>query len=299
MDDEQQAVVGNAPKLNFVFDADKGGAGDLIAMSWVAKGIEAVGGRCAFHAVRDDYQPLVRLLGVEVAPGPAPDGTVQTGARFPPYTYELTVDRGKTNRVALWTDMLAAGVKPVRPVLSYRPEVVEAMKKSSRDRAGGKPLVLLFPFSWYKPRSWPMPYWLDLYQWLEGKGVSPAFVGDGGSMRNMPVGPYKYWGFTWDRVAALMGESAMVLCNDSGPAWLAGTVGVPTLALMGPTSNIFTGMPSVEEVHADPRDVACVKCHFQGEGGFRMACDAGCQALFAVKPLTVLEKVLRKLGIEQ
>jgi ADP-heptose:LPS heptosyltransferase len=38
-----------------------------------------------------------------------------------------------------------------------------------------------------------------------------------------------------DRVAALLAEAAAVVANDSGPAHLAAALGVPTLALFGPS----------------------------------------------------------------
>jgi len=94
------------------------------------------------------------------------------------------------------------------------------------------------------------------------------------------------------RVAALMRRAALVVGNDSFPAHLAGTVGVPTLALLGPTKpTVFAHMDTVECLTSA---MDCTGCHFQAP--FRAACDQGCMSLYQLLPDDVLSRALFHLG---
>jgi ADP-heptose:LPS heptosyltransferase len=87
-----------------------------------------------------------------------------------------------------------------------------------------------------------------------------------------------------------MSSVELVVGNDSGPAHLAGTLGTPTLALMGPTraACVFGHIPEVTPL-AVSLEPACAGCHFGRP--FRAACDQGCQALYALTPAAVLKEV--------
>jgi ADP-heptose:LPS heptosyltransferase len=86
----------------------------------------------------------------------------------------------------------------------------------------------------------------------------------------------------------------VVVGNDSFPAHLAGTVGVPTLALMGPTvASVFAHLPDVECLASNGVD--CTGCHFRKP--FRAACDQGCMSLYRLFPDDVLDRTLTKTGL--
>jgi hypothetical protein len=104
------------------------------------------------------------------------------------------------------------------------------------------------------------------------------------------------WGFDLNKVAAMMSFAKVVVCNDSGPAHLSGTVGVTTLVACGPTrpSCVFGHIPEIIALTND-EPPNCTGCHFKAP--FRAACDQGCQALFALKPHTVFARVLMELAL--
>jgi hypothetical protein len=93
--------------------------------------------------------------------------------------------------------------------------------------------------------------------------------------------------------ACVLSDYGKGVGNDSFPTHLAGAVGVPTLALMGPTRpTVFAHAPAVECLASATID--CTGCHFGPT--FRAACDQGCQSLFRLYPDAVLRRVLAILG---
>jgi hypothetical protein len=103
------------------------------------------------------------------------------------------------------------------------------------------------------------------------------------------------WGFDLNQIAALMSLAKIVVGNDSGPAHLAGTIGVPTIVTCGPTRSdcVFGHIPEIIPLTNDEPPL-CAGCHFKPP--FRAACDQGCQALYALKPHTVLGRVVSELA---
>ena len=76
--------------------------------------------------------------------------------------------------------------------------------------------------------------------------------------------PCYVWGFSFrDLLACLIKRAAVVVANDSFPAHFSGTLGVPTLALMGPTrATVFAHIPEVVCLSSTAGLVNCTGCHF-------------------------------------
>jgi hypothetical protein len=257
-----------------------------------------------YYANKHNHRQVLQMLGQVVDPrseqntAPEHERGIRLGAAFPAYQQiELRIDRGKSRRVDVWWPRVdnqpPAPARP--PFLAPKPESEWAQRAAQDRRAGRRKLALLFPFSEYSVRTWPMAYWLDLAWGLEAEGVStaafyPSGRGDGG------LGfPFAYWGHSWRQIAAWMQHADLVIGNDSGPTHLAATIGTPTLGIMGPTSNIFTHAENARELRVTADQVSCVGCHFAGERGYRKACDYQCRALLMLDPGEVLSQCVNAM----
>jgi FkbM family methyltransferase len=99
---------------------------------------------------------------------------------------------------------------------------------------------------------------------------------------------------TWRETAALMAQADVVVANDSGPMHLAGTLGVTTIALLGPTTDGVTAhMASVHCLSVSKRELDCVGCW--GRYGYDSSCDLGCTALSMLSVDRVASAVSRVL----
>jgi len=248
--------------------------------AWLAEGCKAGPDPLTFHRTSDPG--LSNLLGLALDPEP--------GGLSPDPVFRIeTGDRGRRPRIDYIREFFGITAAPARPAL-HVPEEDQAWA----DRVGaeaGSPLVLIFPQTAWKTREWPPNYWVDLAWRLQKAGIPNILMLQGNDERFHNTPAY-HWNVPLPRVAALMQRAALVVGNDSFPAHLAGTVGVPTLALMGPTrSTVFSHLPDVECLAST---LECTGCHFQAP--FRAACDQGCLSMYQLFPDDVLDRVLGKLS---
>lgn len=152
--------------------------------------------------------------------------------------------------------------------------------------------IMLFPRGNQLNRQWPANYWLDLAWKLKTEGYNPMIMLETKDDQTFKQAPSVWQGYTFELLAALMRRALLVVGNDSFPAHLAGTLGVPTLVLAGPTTPpVYDHCPSVEMMmsHRTP----CVGCCYAEN--FRASCDLGCHALYALFPDEVLERIKEKV----
>ncbi len=260
----------------------QGGIGDLCIHMWMAEGLKAIGGGASFACPSPKQRELLELFGQQIDEDPS--GSIETGGHAKHYQYEVKIDKGANPRSIVWSAVL--GGVPLQ-----RPKIVvpaEALSEAKSLYGGQTPLVLLFPKAEWKPREWPLSYWMDLYWGLRKRGLEVRVLG-GHQEDVKDWGKDALWGFSWGTVASLIGQAQLVVGNDSGPAHLAGTLGTNTVALMGPTSNIFTHYQTVREAALSKAELACTGCHFDGARGFRQACDLQCESLMTLKPRSILD----------
>ncbi len=80
--------------------------------------------------------------------------------------------------------------------------------------------------------------------------------------------------------------SSLMLCNDSGPMHIAAALGVPVVAMFGPTDPALTG-PYCEKKSVFVPEIACIRCFL------RYCKDSRCHVL--IGPETVAEASLKLL----
>ncbi len=270
-----------------IFDPSTGGLGDLIAVLWIAGGYLETGWQVKFLTSAHDW--LVRGCGFDVTDDRS-QGCYMLGASFEPYqTVELTIDKGKTPRVPLWSSVLPSSPRPVKPILALpdlATRVARANWKTAQDLGGGKgKKILLAPFSHWKPRSWPLHHYYTLAEILRSKGHTVMAMGLPHNEDDLRGFPFGYAGLSPQESFATVQQADLLICNDSGPAWMATLTDTPTTVLLGPTKNIFGNFSHIRQV--SNKDMWCTGCHFSKEGGYRLPCDYGCESLSELKPNTV------------
>jgi hypothetical protein len=281
-----------------VIDCSYDGIGDAVTYAWLAHSARVAGRPARFNFRR--HVEVAYMLGItpEMAthePGERCFSGDATGGASLQTKHEIKNAHTGWSRLALWADYLGlGGIDFVRPPYVEHPAVAEWAEKAwnDRDRDTGKNVrVLIFPETYWASRQWPLGYFKDLAAMLDAAGFNTVAMLPNAT--NKDGFPYGFYGMSLYHGAAMMARADVVIGCDSGPAHIAGTIGVPTLAVCGPTvpEIVFGHMPSVRGVTLASEDLACVGCHFRGEKGFRSACNSGCQGLYRLTPTVVYERV--------
>lgn len=243
------------------------GLGDCITWAWVANGPIPL----SFYA-QGRNRELLELLGCRLVDSPE-------GAIDPHEAYNVELrERCSRPRVEIWCEYIGIPCEPKRP----------EWKMERRGFMGRR--VILCPHTHFKTREYPPAYWLDLNWELRNRNIDVLWMMEHDDKQYVNRGPScAYWGFSMKDVAGLISSAAVIVGNDSMPAHMGGTLGRPTIALMGPTSpNVFHHMVDVMPMQS--QIATCVGCHF-GPPSFRAACDMSCQALMTLLPVDVAETV--------
>lgn len=276
------------PRISTALD-EYYGIGDLTCLSWLAEAARDAKDPITFYAKRGTKHDILKLMGQEVS-----DETNGRGVCvFAAYQTEIK-DGGRKPRLSYVADLLGIPYRVKRPTVRLSKEDLDWAEENKR-QIGGEDLVLVFPQTAWEPRAWPASYWTDLAWKLEEFNVRTAVFLSNEDKRYKNT-PRFFWNFPWGRIAALMSLSKMVVGVDSGPAHIAGTIGIPTVALCGPTRPecVFSHMPNVIPLaaHDEPN---CTGCHFKAP--FRSACDQGCQMLYSLKPHVVAAEIISRLAL--
>lgn len=102
--------------------------------------------------------------------------------------------------------------------------------------------------------------------------------------------PEFVYGLKTEELCSLIKRARGVLCNESGPAHIAGTLEVPTVVVAGPSlrRKFAAWLPSVSYISNEA--MTCTGCDFKVDNGYRRWCDFGCQSLQTLNLTGVLEQ---------
>lgn len=244
------------------------GLGDCVLWSWIANGPEPL----EFYANAANRE-LLEFLGCRVS-----DSAYGAIDPHDAYNKELA-ERGRRPRVEVWAEWLGIPCEPKRPTLQMMPQGILRRR------------VALCTQTHFRSRGWLNAYWQDVNWALRFANIEPIWIWQSKDEELLAnCGPtMAYWGFSLRDVAAMLASCAVVVGVDSFPAHLAGTIGRPTIAILGPTSpEMFAHIENVIPMQAEGLD--CTACYFK-QPEFRAACDLGCQSMFRVYPQEVVETV--------
>ena len=169
---------------------------------------------------------------------------------------------------ALLGDVLGFPVEPSRSV----PLPVDAVAEDQAERmvAGlgdGEPFALLAPTAGWGAKQWPAVRFGELAQALRARGlrvlVNAPPGGEPVSQAVVAASAGTAWiaPCTLPELVALTRRAAMVIGGDSGPVHLAAAVGIPVVALYGPTDPARNGPwgSGAVRVWRDPGSVTSYK----------------------------------------
>lgn len=267
------------------------GFGDAVYYSWVIHSLRGAGIEAKLSGER--HPVILDMFGVDPAWRFTPKRPTSLGDH-PPRGVP-----GTKSLVQTWVDAYAdrEGVPLVRPpyVESEAAGSYAEHFWGSRKGATGK-RVLVFPRAYWRLRDWNEEYWVLVTKALAHAGVDCVTMLE----KQQPGARYasSVWGLGWKTVAAIVKRADLVLTVDTGPAHVAGTIGTPTLAVMGAMDPlaVFGHCADVEPVTVERSVMPCVGCHARPERGWRGNC-VDCAASLMVSPWQVVDRAFERLGM--
>lgn len=263
-------------RRSVVVNCDTHGYGDACVAAWLAEGTKRDNPRVLLHATGPKRE-FLELLGQAVVPA--------TGDYLGQCFEADKLLQGHPPRVHAWLSTFGIAGTFARPEHTLTGEQIAWGRNAVPDAR----TVLLYPQTAHLHREWPAAYWLELADRLRQTG-RPVRLVCTHDERYRDAGDYLEVK-NWRQSAAIMLAGAVVVGNDSAPVHVAGTLDVPALAILGPTTDgVFAHARSVRCIAAERRVMECVGCWFGW--GFTPACDFGCAALSNVSPEAVADRVL-------
>jgi len=194
-------------------------------------------------------------------------------------------------------------LQPLQPGIRPRPDesvflarddgAARAVELRLREEgvAAQERLVGLHPGSVWATKRWLPERFAALARGLRAQGLRVVVVGGAADRelcgRIARDGAALDWSGRTDlmELKALMGRLALFVTNDSGPMHMAAGMGVPTLAIFGPTTRELGFFPYGAGHRVVERDLACRPCSLHGT----KTCPAG---HFLCMRLIMAEEVL-------
>ncbi len=124
--------------------------------------------------------------------------------------------------------------------------------------------IALHPYATYKSKSWAVENWQNLIEKLDKNSKPYIVIGHGDGFKIKPENDFRNK-YSLRESAALLANSSVLITNDSGPMHLASSVGVPVVALFGPTVAEWGFYPSGKEDIVFEHKLKCRPCSLHGK----------------------------------
>jgi lipopolysaccharide heptosyltransferase I len=156
---------------------------------------------------------------------------------------------------------------PEGPVRFRFPPTPPVDRERLIPEASGRPLVILHPGARWITKLWPLAHWREVARGLLGQGCALAVTG-GAADQEMAehileglTGPALNLAgrTTLPEMLGWLRQAALAVTTDTGPMHLAAALGIPVVALFGPTSPWRTG-PFGEGHQVLRLEVPCSPC---------------------------------------
>ena len=252
------------------------GIGDACCYAWILHSVWASGGELRFEPRRN--LDVFTTLGV---PQERLEGTTKQPAHAP-----AKGEFGGKGWVRHWLTEFGFPDVPLR-----RPPWTPSGRRYRHKWGGGTaPRVVICPQVVYKVREWPSSSFAQVAHSLMDKGweVATSFRhwSEAGGDHVNPVA-----GLTVPQLFDLIAGADLVIGNDSGPVHIAGTLGIPAIAVCGPSPGelFFEHLPEVIPL-GKRSSRGCVGCNWFPSRGYVPDCASGCTALIELEPEEVVHR---------
>lgn len=190
------------------------------------------------------------------------------------YTHKIAVpddDIHAVDRYLLATSFLGAEVDEVVFPIAAGEEDEAWAKQQVGHIPRDQPLVLINPSARWITKQWPLERFAEVCRQLAAEGIPVALIGGHEDaercqrlqeLAGMSL-PDLSGKTTIKQLAALMRHASLLLTNDSGPMHMAVAVGLPVVAIFGPTNPSRTG-PYPASAGLDRvlrKDISCAPCY--------------------------------------
>ncbi len=150
----------------------------------------------------------------------------------------------------------------------------ESMKRRLED-AGlmfDRPTVTLHPGARVDTKRWPSARMGILARWLvDEMGAAVILAGSEADVQEIHsirkasgyALPY-FTDLSLGELGALLVRSSLLVCNDSGPMHMAGALGVPLVALFGPSDPSIWAPVGADKIIITPDPMECMPCDQKG-----------------------------------
>jgi heptosyltransferase II len=247
---------------------EKLGVGDRV-LAVPAKG---AGQRKFFRGLREEYPDTYILftnslrgdLGAKAAGAPQRFGMTRPGKWRPLLTHEWRVpedlDETTMHQTRVWEKFFQHfGLREeldltavAGPSERAQQDCASAIKPSSATNQGGLLVGFICGTENFPEKRWPVALWRELVQAILAVRADARIILFG-TTNDMPITKAVADGFSPTQVinragqttlvefADALGDCAVIICNDTGGMHLANLLGVPVIALYGPTNPLRTG----------------------------------------------------------
>ena len=162
-----------------------------------------------------------------------------------------------------------------KTMLSFSPGTREAVNKlyHQREINQNKPLVTFIPgASFGASKCWPPEYFAQVGDYLTEKHDAQILIIPGPREQEIACrikSLMRHRPFTFAReiisleyLKAIIGDSALVVTNDTGPRHFAVALNIPVVVIMGPTDPRYSNY-SLEKTRLLREEVECSPCHLK------------------------------------
>jgi heptosyltransferase-3 len=175
----------------------------------------------------------------------------------------IPFDNDDTHTVRMHLALLAAiGVAPVAEVVPAWSREDEARAQALTAPLGAERYVVMHPYPKFRYKMWTQAGWSDVVQWLQSRGIRVVLTGGPDAAEREYVAAIAALSprvlnltgaLTLGGVACVISRAAAYIGPDTAITHAAAALGVPTVALFGPSNPVKWGpWPAGHDVSTNP-----------------------------------------------
>lgn len=249
------------------------GIGDAVCGMYAACGIADNGFNVAFHTRHGDWLSAVKHPNVRVCQ----EDNFFADANL---DYAGQLRSGQSSSRPNWYIKNLRRFYELPDCEAKRPQSILSYAKEQK-------IAVIAPSSIWAIRSWNADRWTELSNLLKRSGYLVTIVGSGKNQEQIPADRI-LWNRPASEVLQAIGSATILFGNDSGMVHVAGLLGTPAVAVLGPTTRDFV-FDCSDSVVGIASDMPCAGCFWQRDKGWDERCVKICESLQSIQPEAVFQ----------